>query len=65
MMQLYLYIRSWLENLAPEDGQDLIEYALLVGLVALIAIIAIAIAGQSISQVWSRIASTLISVATS
>jgi Flp pilus assembly pilin Flp len=64
MMQLYLYIRSWLANLAPEDGQDLIEYALLIGLISLIAIVAIALAGDAISNVWSVIASTLVSVAT-
>jgi Flp pilus assembly pilin Flp len=63
MTSLYLYIRTWLENLKTEEGQDLVEYALLLGLIAIVAVLAIVLAGQAVSQIWSVIASILQSVA--
>jgi pilus assembly protein Flp/PilA len=62
MLQLYVYIRTWLESLKPEDGQDLIEYALLIGLIAIVAIAGILLAGNAISAIWSAIGSTLDSI---
>jgi Flp pilus assembly pilin Flp len=61
MSELYLSLRTWLQR---EGGQDLIEYALLIGLIALLLIVAITAGGSAISSVWSRIASALQSVAT-
>jgi Flp pilus assembly pilin Flp len=55
---LWLQIKSWLRR---EEGQDLTEYALLIALIVIIAIIAIAFLGTSISTVLSEIASTLAS----
>jgi Flp pilus assembly pilin Flp len=41
-----------------EDGQDLLEYGLLMALIAVFAIGAVAMVGQTISQVfWTAIAS--------
>jgi Flp pilus assembly pilin Flp len=57
----YLQIQNWLQR---QEGQDLIEYALLIGLIALLLIVAITAGGSAISSVWSRIASALESVAT-
>lgn len=54
-----LWLTSWLR---PEEGQDLTEYALLIALIVIIAIAAIALLGQAISEVLSQIASTLQSV---
>jgi Flp pilus assembly pilin Flp len=51
----------WLKLLRREEGQDLTEYALLIALIVIIAIIAIAILGQEISNVLSAVASTLVS----
>ena len=62
MTSLYVYIRTWLESLKPEDGQDLVEYVLLLGLIAVVAIVAIAVAGQAVSGIWSGIAVVLTSV---
>src|ERR671921_353666 len=42
-----------------EDGQDLLEYALLVALIALIAIGAVGMAGGSVSAIFSNIAAQL------
>jgi Flp pilus assembly pilin Flp len=61
MSELVVYLRNWLQH---QKGQDLIEYALLIGLIALLLIVAITAGGQAISTVWSVIASTLQSVAT-
>ena len=42
-----------------EDGQDLLEYALLVALIALIAIGAVQLAGESVQEIFSAIAGSL------
>ena len=42
-----------------EEGQDLLEYALLVALIALIAIGAVGLAGQSVSTIFTNIAGQL------
>jgi pilus assembly protein Flp/PilA len=55
-MSLYL----WLKNLlGREEGQDLIEYALLVGLIVIIVIVAITSAGQSVQLIFQNIAGQL------
>jgi Flp pilus assembly pilin Flp len=53
-----LWLTSWLRR---DEGQDLTEYALLIALIVILAIAAIALLGQSISEVLSHIASTLLS----
>lgn len=40
-----------------EEGQDLAEYALLLGLIALIVILAVTILGENLSSLFSRMAS--------
>jgi pilus assembly protein Flp/PilA len=42
-----------------EEGQDLLEYALLVALIALIAIGAVGAAGTSVQQIFQNIAGQL------
>jgi Flp pilus assembly pilin Flp len=46
-----------------EEGQDLLEYALLVALIALVAIGAVGLAGQSVSTIFSNIAAGLAAAA--
>ncbi len=60
MLYIWVWLKSWLQR---QEGQDLVEYALLVGLIALLCIVAITAGGTAIQQVWSRISSTLASVA--
>ena len=55
-MALYLWLKNWL---AREEGQDLIEYALLVGLIVIIVIAAVRIAGTSVSTIFQTIADEL------
>jgi pilus assembly protein Flp/PilA len=46
-----------------EDGQDLLEYALLVALIALIAIGAVGLAGGAVNQIFTNIANALTAAA--
>ena len=39
-----------------EEGQDLLEYALLIALIALVCVCAVALAGTKVSQVFTNIA---------
>ena len=56
------YIRSWFISRKGEKGQDLAEYALLIGLIALIVILAVTVLGTQISTIFSNITSSLASV---
>ena len=53
---LWLQIRNWMHR---QEGQDLTEYALIIGLIVVVAVAAIALMGDSISNLLSSIASTL------
>ncbi len=54
---MFLHLMSWIQT--QEEGQDLVEYALLLGLIALIAIASVVTMGQQISTTLSALASTL------
>jgi pilus assembly protein Flp/PilA len=41
------------------EGQDLLEYALLVGLIALVAVVAITNAGTAVNTIFTNIAAQL------
>ena len=53
MLELYLNIINWLNS---DEGQDLAEYALLIGLIALIVVAAVTILGEEISIIFDEIA---------
>ena len=55
-MQLVTALKSFARN---EEGQDLLEYALLVALIALVAIGAVQAAGGSVSAIFTSIATQL------
>jgi Flp pilus assembly pilin Flp len=42
-----------------DEGQDLLEYALLVSLIALVAVIAIGTTGQNVNTIFTSIAAAL------
>ncbi len=50
------FLKSFVRD---DEGQDLLEYALLVALIALVAIIAVTAAGQSVSTIFTNIANAL------
>lgn len=56
MSQLIAFVNQITRN---EDGQDLLEYALLVALIALVALAAVAAAGTSVSTIFQSIADEL------
>ena len=53
-------LRSFSRN---EEAQDLIEYALLVGLISLVAVAAITAAGGSVNDIFTNIGARLASAA--
>ena len=55
-MQLVNSVKSFVRD---EEGQDLLEYALLVALIALVAIAAVTAAGTSVSTIFNKIATKL------
>jgi len=55
-MELISRLRAFARN---EEAQDLIEYALLVGLISLVAVAAIGLAGGSVNTIFSTIQAQL------
>jgi pilus assembly protein Flp/PilA len=60
MSQLLTFVKSFARN---EEGQDLLEYALLVALIALIAIGAVGLAGGAVNTIFTNIATKLAAAA--
>ncbi len=54
--QFYLWLRT---RIFREEGQDLIEYALLIALIALIVVVALTPLGQGIRDVFIDIGTSL------
>jgi Flp pilus assembly pilin Flp len=52
MMTLINALRALRRN---DEGQDLIEYALIAGLIALVAVVAIGEAGTEVNTIWGNI----------
>jgi pilus assembly protein Flp/PilA len=61
-MKLFIeYVKSFVRE---DEGQDLLEYALLVALIALVAVGAVTAAGESVNDIFSAIAGELDTAAT-
>ena len=60
MSQLVNFVKTFARN---EDGQDLLEYALLVALIALVAVAAVGMAGSAVKTIFTNIATQLSSAA--
>lgn len=55
-----MHLITTLRSLARRDeGQDLLEYALLVALIALVSVVAITAAGVNVNAIFERIAAAL------
>ena len=54
---------NYVKSLRQEEGQDLLEYALLVALIALIAIGAVGMAGGAVNTIFTNIANALTAAA--
>ena len=56
MMNLIARMRALAVN---DEGQDLLEYALLVALIALVAVGAISLAGTNVNLIFGKIATAM------
>jgi pilus assembly protein Flp/PilA len=56
MLALWTKVTSWMQE---EKGASMVEYALLVVLIAIVALVAVQIAGTEVSETFSDIASGL------
>jgi pilus assembly protein Flp/PilA len=56
MLALWTKVTTWIRE---EKGASMVEYALLVVLIAIIALVAIRLAGNEVSATFSDIASNL------
>ncbi len=56
MLALWTKVNAWLKD---EKGASMVEYALLVVLIAIIALVAVSLAGSEVSQTFSDISSGL------
>ena len=52
LLSMYVYVTSWFAA-EPEEGQDLIEYALIIGLVVVAAVAALTAFGDDIETFLS------------
>jgi pilus assembly protein Flp/PilA len=59
-MELVNRLRAFV---GAEEGQDLLEYALLVALIALVAVAAVTAAGTSVNTIFGSIAAALTTAA--
>jgi pilus assembly protein Flp/PilA len=55
-MNLINHVRSFVNN---DEGQDLLEYALLVALIAIVAVAAVTAAGSKVDAVFQDIAAKI------
>ena len=56
LLSLYVYVKSWFE---VEEGQDLIEYALIIALFVLVAVGALALLADPLESLWENIGEQL------
>lgn len=56
MLALWTKVTTWLQD---EKGASMVEYALLVVLIAIVALVAVSLAGDEVSGTFSEIASGL------
>ena len=59
-MKLFTHVRNFVRN---EEGQDLIEYALLVALISLVCVAALTSAGSQVNNIFTKIKDQLTTAA--
>lgn len=55
-MNLFTYLRARVSN---DEGQDLLEYALLVALIAIVCVIAVGTTGVEVNKIFLKITEDL------
>ena len=62
-MNLVTYLRSYVRSFVhDEEGQDLVEYAMLVALIALVCVIGVTAAGTSVNAIFTSIGGKIVAV---
>ena len=56
MLALWTKVTSWMQE---EKGASMVEYSLLVVLIAIVALVAVQLAGSEVSETFSEIGSSL------
>ena len=56
MLALWTKVTTWMKD---EKGASMVEYALLVVLIAIVALVAVSLAGDEVSSVFGEIATDL------
>ena len=56
MIALWTKVTTWMKD---EKGASMVEYALLVVLIAIVALVAVSLAGDEVSSMFSEIATEL------
>lgn len=56
MLALWTKVTTWMKS---EKGASMVEYALLVVLIAIVALVAVSIAGDEVSETFSEVSSGL------
>lgn len=56
MLYVYCWLKSWLE---AEEGQDLIEYVLIAGFIALAALTGLGILSGALTNGWNSLADSV------
>lgn len=59
MYQAYFWLKNFLGKFSREEGQGLVEYALILVLIAIVVIAALKTTGTSIDAIFDKISSTL------
>ena len=59
-MSLFTYLRTYVRSfVSNEEGQDLLEYALLVALIAIVCVAMIRATGLSVNEIFTQISGDL------
>ncbi len=56
LMSVFMMVKSWF---AEEEGQDLIEYALIIAVFVLVAVVGLSALGPLVQGMWSDIGAQL------
>ena len=59
MSQAYFWLKNFLGKFSREEGQGLVEYALILVLIAIVVIVALTATGNSISNIFNKITTNL------
>ncbi len=56
---MFLLLERLVSLVRRDDGQDLLEYALLIALIAIVCVAAVTLAGQNVSNTFNDIAHSI------